>query len=73
MHITQLDHLVLTVKDIQATCIFYNRVLGMQTVSFAGGRQALQFGRQKINLHHRARSSSPRPLRRCRAPPISVS
>ncbi len=51
MQIKSLDHLVLTVRDIDASCDFYTRVLGMQVVSFAGGRKALAFGRQKINLH----------------------
>jgi catechol 2,3-dioxygenase-like lactoylglutathione lyase family enzyme len=49
--IDRLDHLVLTVADIDATCAFYGRVLGMERVSFAGGRTALSFGNQKINLH----------------------
>ncbi len=49
--ISRLDHLVLTVRDIQATCEFYGRVLGMERVEFAGGRVALAFGNQKINLH----------------------
>jgi len=49
--IDRLDHLVLTVADTEATCAFYSRVLGMETVVFAGGRTALAFGRQKINLH----------------------
>ena len=35
MQIDHLDHLVLTVHDIQATCEFYSRVLGMQVVTFA--------------------------------------
>jgi catechol 2,3-dioxygenase-like lactoylglutathione lyase family enzyme len=35
MQIDQVDHLVLTVRDIQATCEFYSRVLGMQIVTFA--------------------------------------
>lgn len=46
-----LDHMVLTVADLQATCSFYERVLGMKIVIFANERYALQFGRQKINLH----------------------
>ena len=49
--IDRLDHLVLTVADIKTTCDFYARVLGMEKVAFAGGRTALAFGRQKINLH----------------------
>lgn len=47
----RLDHLVLTVRDIEATCAFYERVLGMRRVGFGAGRVALRFGRQKINLH----------------------
>ncbi|MEO1145291.1 MAG: VOC family protein [Cyanobacteria bacterium J06638_22] len=49
--ITHLDHLVLTVRDVAATCDFYTRVLGMQRVTFGGDRIALHFGSQKINLH----------------------
>lgn len=51
MQIDRLDHLVLTVADIAATCDFYTRVLGMEVVRFGEGRTALRFGRQKINLH----------------------
>jgi len=51
MQIDRLDHLVLTVADVEATIAFYTAALGMTAVSFAGGRRALQFGSQKINLH----------------------
>ena len=51
MKIDALDHLVLTVADVAATCAFYTRVLGMQEISFGAGRKALVFGAQKINLH----------------------
>ena len=51
MEIERLDHLVLTVADIDRTCAFYTRVLGMEVVKFGDGRTALKFGRQKINLH----------------------
>ena len=51
MQIDHLDHLVLTVADIDRTCAFYTRVLGMEVVKFGDGRTALKFGRQKINLH----------------------
>ncbi|MFA9441890.1 VOC family protein [Uliginosibacterium sp. sgz301328] len=51
MKIDRLDHLVLTVADIEATCRFYSDVLGMKVVTFGAGRTALTFGRQKINLH----------------------
>src|ERR671933_2524627 len=46
-----LDHLVLTVTDIDRTCEFYERVLGMKGVMFGDNRRALAFGSQKINLH----------------------
>lgn len=48
--ISHIDHIVLTVADIERSVAFYARVLGMQAVSFGNGRRALQFGQQKINL-----------------------
>ena len=47
----RLDHLVLTVRDIEATCAFYEQVLGMTRQEFGPGRVALHYGGQKINLH----------------------
>lgn len=58
--IESLDHLVLTVADIEATAHFYCTILGMERVSFAGGRTALAFGRQKINLHRRGHEFEPK-------------
>ena len=51
MKVERLDHLVLTVKDIEATCAFYVKVLGMEEITFGAGRKALVFGNEKINLH----------------------
>lgn len=51
MQIDRLDHFVLTVRDVEATVSFYQRVLGMAPVTFGAGRKALAFGRSKINLH----------------------
>lgn len=51
LKIEALDHFVLTVKNIQKTCDFYEQVLGMKTVEFKQGRLGLMFGKQKINLH----------------------
>ena len=51
MRIDRLDHLVLTVADIDVAVGFYTRVLNMQAVTFGAGRTALAFGRNKINLH----------------------
>ena len=49
--INRLDHLVLTVSDIDKTVDFYTKVLGMEKEIFKGSRVALKFGNQKINLH----------------------
>ena len=50
-----LDHLVLTVGDVEASIAFYSQVLGMEARTFQGVdatmRHALYFGTQKINLH----------------------
>ena len=59
MKIDRLDHLVLTVKDIEATCQFYSTVLGMEIVSFGAGHRALSFGNQKLNLHEVGREYLP--------------
>ncbi len=47
----RLDHLVLTVRDVEATCRFYQAALGMRREEFGADRVALHFGRQKINVH----------------------
>ena len=60
MEIDHLDHLVLTVKSIPATCEFYARVLGMEVVTFGGNRQALAFDTQKINLHEAGKEWEPK-------------
>lgn len=60
MQIDRIDHVVLTVKNVDATCEFYMRVLGMRVVTFAGGRKALAFGRQKLNLHEAGREFEPK-------------
>ncbi|MEL6219505.1 MAG: VOC family protein [Pseudomonadota bacterium] len=49
--IQSLDHLVLTVADVDRTVAFYRDHLGMREVAFGEGRRALAFGSQKINLH----------------------
>ncbi|RJQ80183.1 MAG: VOC family protein [Desulfobacteraceae bacterium] len=60
MNIEALDHIVLTVADIEATCAFYSRVLGMRVTIFGGGRKALSFGAQKINLHQYGQEFEPK-------------
>ena len=49
-----LDHLVLTVKDPDASIAFYQHFLGAEHTVFTSKgteRHALLFGNQKINLH----------------------
>lgn len=62
--IDSLDHLVLTVRDIDATLRFYEKALGMQVIRFVAKdgseRVALGFGRQKINLHQQGREFEPK-------------
>jgi catechol 2,3-dioxygenase-like lactoylglutathione lyase family enzyme len=60
MKIDSLDHMVLTVRDIDATVSFYSKVLGMETMTFGGGRKALSFGVQKINLHQYGKEFEPK-------------
>jgi len=57
--IDRLDHLVLTVADIEATIAFYTSALGMELVTF-GNRKALRFGDQKINLHQSGKEFEPK-------------
>ena len=61
--IDRLDHIVITAWDVERTLAFYERVLGMTPVTFAGGRRALAFGRQKINLHQAGREYEPKALK----------
>ncbi len=60
MQTERLDHLVLTVKDINTTVDFYTSVMGMEKVVFGEGRIALSFGQQKINLHQNGREFEPK-------------
>jgi catechol 2,3-dioxygenase-like lactoylglutathione lyase family enzyme len=61
--IAALDHLVLTVRDLAATCAFYRDCLGMEVRTFRGGRLALHFGAQKINLHEAGKEFEPKAAR----------
>lgn len=63
MHVNRLDHLVLTVADIDKTIDFYTRVLGMRDITFGAGRRALAFGASKINLHLAGHELEPKAAR----------
>lgn len=57
--VRHLDHLVLTVADIESSCTFYTTILGMERVTFGQGRTALAFGSQKIKLHAQGKEFTP--------------
>jgi len=63
MKLDRLDHLVLTVRNVETTCAFYSNALGMEVVTFENGRKALSFGSQKINLHEAGKEFEPKAYR----------
>lgn len=60
--IDRIDHVVLTVASIEATCAFYERALGFLRINTPGRPTALGFGAQKINLHEPGHMFEPRAL-----------
>ena len=58
--IAGIDHFVLTVRSVEATCDFYERVLGMRRLEEPNRPTALLFGQQKINLHEVGRTFEPK-------------
>ncbi|GBQ99527.1 lactoylglutathione lyase [Acetobacter nitrogenifigens DSM 23921 = NBRC 105050] len=49
--VDRLDHIVLTVRDVEISASWYQRVLGMEREEYGRhNRTALKFGGQKINL-----------------------
>ena len=63
MQIDRIDHIVITAFDLERTIDFYSKVMGMEPITFAGGRRGLSFGRQKINLHQAGREFEPKALK----------
>jgi catechol 2,3-dioxygenase-like lactoylglutathione lyase family enzyme len=51
IQLSHIDHVVLTVADVDVTLSFYQRVLGMKAEAYGQGRKALVFGKQKFNVH----------------------
>ena len=45
-----IDHIVLAVSEIDQTCNFYEKVLGLKASVNNSGKISLKFGSQKINL-----------------------
>jgi catechol 2,3-dioxygenase-like lactoylglutathione lyase family enzyme len=58
--ISRIDHLVITVRSVQATCDFYTDCLGFERVDSDNGPTALRFGQQKINVHQADRTFEPK-------------
>ncbi len=62
MEVNKIDHLILTVQDIDETLEFYQKVLGMERVVFGEGRVALKFGNHKLNLHESGNEYEPKAM-----------
>lgn len=60
LQIKALDHLVLTVRSIEASLAFYTTILGLEAEIFGENRHALTFGTQKINLHQAGSEFEPK-------------
>jgi catechol 2,3-dioxygenase-like lactoylglutathione lyase family enzyme len=61
--IERIDHFVLTVRSLEATLSFYERVLGFRREARPDAPASLKFGRQKINVHERERTFEPKAAR----------
>ncbi|MBS0654113.1 MAG: VOC family protein [Verrucomicrobia bacterium] len=62
IRIDHLDHIVLTVADLEKTVLFYTSILGMALEEFGENRErkALRFSNQKINLHLKGKEFEPK-------------
>ncbi|MET3583396.1 catechol 2,3-dioxygenase-like lactoylglutathione lyase family enzyme [Mesorhizobium robiniae] len=58
--IAGIDHFVLTVRSVDDTCAFYQRVLGFKRVDTPNLPTALLFGTQKINVHEAGHTFEPK-------------
>jgi catechol 2,3-dioxygenase-like lactoylglutathione lyase family enzyme len=58
--IDRFDHIVLTVRSLEGTLSFYERVLGFRREVRPGAPASLKFGRQKINVHEMDRTFEPK-------------
>ena len=68
MKIEKIDHVVITVKDLNKTIDFYTNALGMKLEKFSSSldknqiRYAVSFGSQKINIHEEKKPLKPNAL-----------
>jgi catechol 2,3-dioxygenase-like lactoylglutathione lyase family enzyme len=61
--IQRIDHFVLTVRSLEETCRFYERVLHFERLDVPGKPTALRFGNQKINVHEVDHTFEPKAAR----------
>ena len=68
MKLEKIDHVVITVKDLNKTIDFYTNILGMKLEKFFSSldnnqiRYAVSFGSQKINIHEEKKPIKPNAL-----------
>ena len=68
MKLEKIDHVVITVKNLNKTIDFYTNVLGMKLENFSSSfnnnqiRYAVIFGSQKINIHEEKKPIKPNAL-----------
>ena len=68
MKLEKIDHVVITVKDLNKTIDFYTNILGMKLEEFSSSsdnnqiRYALSFGSLKINIHEEKKTIQPNAL-----------
>ena len=71
MNLEKIDHVVITVKDLDKTIDFYTNILGMKLEEFSSTlddnqiRYAVSFGSQKINIHEEKKPFKPNALNPC--------
>ena len=71
MKLENIDHVVITVKDLNKTIDFYTNILGMKLEKFFSSldnnqiRYAVSFGSQKINIHEEKKPIKPNALNPC--------
>ena len=68
MKLEKIDHVVITVKNLNKTIYFYTKILGMKLEEFDSSlnndqiRYAVSFGSQKINIHEEKKPIKPNAL-----------
>ena len=68
MKLEKIDHVVITVKNLNKTIDFYTNILGMKLEEFSLSldnkqiRYAVSFGSQKINIHEEKKPIKPNAL-----------